>query len=93
MLRCQIPLTHEDDMTFQNAQGKTIRGPEQESKGFVIDLFKPRTMGAEDYFQHVYMILGRARKLDWLLLRNFPHTTEGDSRLEPLREWTAAISL
>ena len=38
--RCQVPLTHEDDMTFQNAQGKTIRGPEGQPKGFVVDLHR-----------------------------------------------------
>ena len=31
--RCQVPLTHEDDMTYNNAQGKTIRGPEGQPKG------------------------------------------------------------
>ena len=37
--RYQVPITHEDDMTFQNAQGKTVRGPEQQPKGFVVDLY------------------------------------------------------
>ena len=74
----QIPLTHEDDMTFQNVQGKTVRGPENQPKGFVVDLFKPRNHTKEEYFQHLYMVLGRARKLDWLLLRNFPHTPDGE---------------
>ena len=78
VLRCQIPLTHEDDMTYQNAQGKTIRGPEGQPKGFVIDLFKPGYMGKDEYYQHVQMILGRARKLEWLLLRNFPQTDGGE---------------
>ena len=32
----------------------------------------------DEYFQHLYMILGRARKLEWLLLRNFPRTGDGD---------------
>ena len=36
--RCQLPLTHEDVMTFQNAQGKTIRGPDGEPKGLQIDM-------------------------------------------------------
>ena len=85
--RCQLPLTHEDDMTFQNAQGKTIRGAEEhdangkavrEPKGFVVDLYKPPSMGVDEYYQHVYMILGRARKLDWLILRNFPRSTDGE---------------
>ena len=75
---CQIPLTHEDVMTLQNAQGKTIRGPEKQPKGFVLDLYKPQNMSKDEYFQHVYMGLGRAQKLEWLLLRNFPTTKEGD---------------
>ena len=76
--RCQIPLTHEDDMTFQNAQGKTIQGPEKQPKGLVCDLYKPRNMHKDEYFQHVYMALGRARKLAWTLLRNFPHAADGE---------------
>ena len=85
--RCQLPLTHEDDMTFQNAQGKTIRGAEEhdangkavrEPKGFVVDLYKPPSMMVDEYYQHVYMILGRARKLDWLILRNFPRSADGE---------------
>ena len=78
VFRYQIPLTHEDEMTFQNAQGKTIRGPAGEPKGFVVDLFRPPSMLDGEYFQHVYMILGRARKLEWELIRNFPRTPEGD---------------
>ena len=78
VVRCQIPLTHEDDMTFQNAQGKTIRGPEKQPKGFCIDLYKPRQHGPAEYFQHVYMGLGRQRKLAWMLIRNFPRTPDGD---------------
>ena len=82
---CQIPLTHEDDMTFRNAQGKTIRGPEKQPKGFVLDMYRPSHWSNKDdgrpsdeYFQHVYMGLGRAQKLDWMLLRNFPTTEEGE---------------
>ena len=74
----QEPLTHEDDMTFQNVQGKTIRGPEKQPKGFVVDMYKPQNMGPEEYFQHIYMVMGRARKLEWLLLRNFPSTPDGE---------------
>jgi len=69
---CQIPLTHEDDMTYQNIQGKTVRGPEGQPKGLVLDLFRPGYMGPDEYFQHLYMGLGRARKLEWMLLRSFP---------------------
>ena len=73
-----MPLTHEDGMTFQNVQGKTIRGPEGQPKGYVLDLFKPGNMGPEEYFQHLYMSLGRGRRLAWTLLRNFPVDAEGE---------------
>ena len=76
--RCQIPLTHEDDMTFQNAQGKTVRGPEKEPKGFVIDLHRNPGMHDGEYFQHVHMILGRAQKLEWQLIRDFPTNADGE---------------
>jgi len=75
---CQLPLTHEDDMTFQNIQGKTVRGPRGEAKGLVLDMFKPGYMGPDEYFQHIYMGLGRARKLSWLLLRSFPLDADGE---------------
>ena len=39
---------------------------------------KPPAMGPDEYFQNVYMILGRAQKLDWELLRNFPSTPDGE---------------
>ena len=78
VLRCQLPLTNEGEMTFQNAQGKTIRGPNKEPKGFVIDLHKPWNMKKEEYYQHLQMILGRGQKLEWTMLRNFPMTDEGD---------------
>ena len=75
---CQVPLTHEDVMTFNNIQGKTVRGPQGEPKGLVLDLFKPPWMGPGEYYQHLYMGLGRARKLGWVLLRNFPTDAEGN---------------
>ena len=31
-----------------------------------------------EYFQHIYMILGRAQKLEWELIRSFPMTDEGE---------------
>jgi hypothetical protein len=49
----QIPLTHEDDMTYYNVQGKTIRGPEGQPKGFVADLYKKKLMHEEIYRQNV----------------------------------------
>ena len=64
-------------MTFQNAQGKTIRGSEGEPKGLVANLYRLPTMSRENYFQHLYMILGRAQKLEWVLLENFPYSDDG----------------
>jgi len=78
----QVPLAPELVVTFQNIQGQTVRGPEGQPKGFVLDMFRPQTMRGEErepeYFQHLYMSLGRARKLDGLLLRNFPRDAEGE---------------
>ena len=65
-------------MTYQNVQGKTIRGAEGQPKGLVLDLFRPGYMGRDEYFQHLYMGLGRARKLSWVLLRNFPMNEDGE---------------
>ena len=70
--RCQLALTHESEGTYQNWQGKTARGPRDEPKGFIVDLFKPNQMSQPEYFQHIHMILGRVRKLEWLMIRNFP---------------------
>ncbi|CAK0852500.1 unnamed protein product, partial [Prorocentrum cordatum] len=74
--RTQLSWAPEDQLTFQSIQGRTIRGPEGEPKGFVVDLFRPGTMQGEErqaeYFQHVWMVLGRARRLEWMLLQNFP---------------------
>ena len=80
--RTQIPLSPEHIVTYQNVQGQTIRGPEGEAKGMVIDLFRPQNMRGDDegraqYFQHVYMGLGRARALDRVLIRNFPRDASG----------------
>jgi hypothetical protein len=35
-------------------------------------------MSKPEYFQHLYIILGRARKLEWLLIRNFPMDEDGE---------------
>ena len=79
--RTGVPLAPEHQVTFQNIQGQTVRGPEGQPKGLVVDLFRPHSMRGEErdaeYFQHVYMALGRARKLDWLLLQNFPRAEDG----------------
>lgn len=80
--RVQVPLGPEQQVTYQNIQGQTVKGPSGEPKGFVLDMFRPASMRGElrdaEYFQHVYMGMGRARKLEWLLLRNFPTTAEGE---------------
>ena len=65
-------------MTYHNIQGKTMKTAEGGAKGFVIDLFRPGNFSDEEYFQHVYMIMGRARKLEWVLIRNFPTFPDGE---------------
>ena len=74
--RCQLPLAPERVGTYQGQQGKTIRGPDKEPLGHTIDLRKPAYMETSEYKQHLYMILGRARSLDWCLFRNFPMTPD-----------------
>ena len=80
--RTQVPLAPEFPVTFQGIQGTTVRGPEHQPKGLILDLFRPQTMRGEErepeYFQHLYMGLGRARKLEWMLLRNFPRDEHGE---------------
>ena len=80
--RTQCPLAPEFAVTFQGIQGTTVRGPEGQPKGLTLDLYRPQTMRGEgrdaEYFQHVYMALGRAQKLEWMLLRNFPRDTYGE---------------
>ncbi len=79
--RTALPLSPELVVTYQNVQGGTIRGPEGQAKGFVLDLFRPMSMQGDlkdaEYFQHVYMGMGRPRKLEWMLLRNFPRDKDG----------------
>ena len=76
--RNQTPLTQENVKTFQNIQGTTVKYPDGSAKGLVVDLEKPRNMGDAEYFQHVYMVLGRARCLKYLLLRNFPFNEDDE---------------
>ena len=76
--RTQVPLAPEFPVTFQGIQGTTVRGPEHQAKGLTLDLYRPQTMQGEEYFQHLYMGLGRAQKLEWLLLRNFPQDDAGE---------------
>ena len=44
----------------------------------VLDLLRPDYLAPAEYFQYVYMGVGRARKLDWILLRNFPTSADGE---------------
>ena len=75
--RYQVPLTHENVKTFQNIQGSTVKHSDGSAKGLVVDLERPSNMGESEYFQHIYMVLGRARSLEHILLRNFPHDNDG----------------
>ncbi len=72
--RTQVPLAPEHVVTFQNIQGQTVRGPGGEPKGLILDLFRPPSVRGSDrdaeFFQHVYMAMGRVWKLEWLLIRN-----------------------
>ena len=76
-----LGLAPERILTFQNMQGKTVRGPSEEPVGMTADLFQPNYLkgqSREEFKQYLYMILGRARKLEWLLLRNLPRTESGE---------------
>ena len=75
--RFQVPLAPERVGTYQGQQGKTIRGADKEPLGHTIDLRRPAYMEVGEYKQHLYMILGRARSLDWCIFQNFPWTPEG----------------
>ena len=76
--RCQLAFTHENVKTYQNIQGTTVKHSDGSPKGLVVDLERPQNMGEAEYFQHVYMVLGRARKLDDILIRNFPLDEDGE---------------
>ena len=77
LTRCQMALTPENPNTYHGWQGGTVKGPDGEPKGFVVDLGRKKSMCDTEYWQFLYMILGRARKLDWILLRNFPCSEDG----------------
>ena len=62
MTRYQIPAAPETVGTYQNFQGKTVQGISGEPCGHTIDMMKPDYMSMDEYKQHVYMILGRAKK-------------------------------
>ena len=57
MTRCQIPAAPERVGTYQNFQGKTVRGPQGEPLGHTIDLRKPDYMHDDEYKQHLYICL------------------------------------
>ena len=68
----QLPLAPQAVCTYNNMQGKTARNANREPAGHIVDLRKQLNMGADEYWQHVYMILGRAISLNYTLLINFP---------------------
>ena len=70
--RVQYPLAPWMAGTYNNQQGKTVR-----NMGHTIDFSKPDYFTAEEYTQHVYMILGRATCLEWSLFRNLPMLPDG----------------
>ena len=71
--RIQFPLAPSAAGTFNNSQGKTVRG-----QGHTIDCTRPSYFGRDVYIQHLYMILGRAQSLQYSLFRNFPTLENGD---------------
>eukprot|EP00435_Cladocopium_sp_Y103_P036594 s119_g9.t1 len=70
--RVQYPLAPWMAGTYNNQQGKTAR-----NMGHTIDFSKPDYFTADEYIQHVYMILGRATRLQWSLFRNLPMLPDG----------------
>ena len=79
--RYGLGLAPERQITYNNFQGKTVRLPDKSPIGLTVDLQQPNYMKGEsagDYWQHLYMILGRARKLSWMLLRNLPRKADGE---------------
>ncbi|CAE7212339.1 unnamed protein product [Symbiodinium sp. CCMP2592] len=76
--RVQFGLAPSKAGTYNNAQGKTIREADGTALGHCIDFTRPDYFTDEEYTQHVYMILGRARSMQWSLFRNLPTTADGD---------------
>ena len=76
--RVQFGLAPSKAGTYNNAQGKTIREADGTPLGHCIDFSKPDYFTDEEYTQHVYMILGRARCMQWSLFRNLPTGADGD---------------
>ena len=77
LTRCQIPLAPELVGTYNNQQGKTCRDPSKKPLGHSIDLRPPAWMTEDEKKTHFYMILGRATKLSYTLLYNFPTYEDG----------------
>ena len=65
--RAQFPLAPLAAGTYNNSQGKTVRG-----QGHTIDLQRPHYFTRDVYLQHLYMILGRSTELAFSLYRNMP---------------------
>ena len=65
--RVQFPLAPLAAGTYNNSQGKTVRG-----QGHTIDLQRPHYFTRDVYLQHLYMILGRSTELAFSLYRNMP---------------------
>ena len=63
--RIQYPLAPLAAGTYNNDQGKTIKGVD----GHTIDFSKPDYFSADDYTQHLYMILGRILPSFWFVWR------------------------
>ena len=65
--RAQFPLAPLAAGTYNNSQGKTVRG-----QGHTIDLQRPQYFTRDVYLQHLYMSLGRSTALAFSLYRNMP---------------------
>ena len=77
MVQHQISLAPVRIGTYQNQQGKTVRGPEDEPLGHNTSLRNPSYLSKDEYKQHLYMILGRAKALKWSLFHDFPMDKQG----------------
>ena len=65
MLRTQIPLAPEKERTVQTAQGMTMDAAK-------IFLARPGTMGYEDWWLRLYVMLNRVRTVESMLLYGVP---------------------
>jgi len=76
MVRFQMPGAPEWVGTYQGMQGKTVRQPDGKPIGHTVDLRRPDYHHKDEYKQHLYMILGRATRLEHCLFRNFTQIEE-----------------